>query len=493
MASIVVSHSLSVGKQFSRNKDERNYKSAYLPQFNGLRFVEKKRIDSTWTCVSAQKGKQTIRVRAMLTPTKSAPKREKDPKKRIVITGMGLVSVFGNEVDTFYDRLLEGENGIGYIDKFDASTFSTKFAAQIRGFSAKGYIDDKNDRRLDDYIRYCLVAGKRAFQHANLTSQVLESMDRTRIGAIVGSGIGGIGTINTATEALLVKGNKKISPFFIPYTIINMGSALLAIDLGLKGPCYSIGTACATSNYCFQAAANHIRRGEADIMVAGGSEASIIPLGIGGFIACRALSTRNDEPTKASRPWDRDRDGFVMGEGSAVLIMESLDHAMRRGSKIYAEYLGGANNCDAHHLTEPRSDGSVVGSCIAKSLEDAGVSPEEVNYINAHGTSTPAGDLAEVRAIRKVFKNTSEIKMNGTKSMIGHALGASGGFEAIATIKAINTGWLHPTINQYNLESEVTIDTVPNVKKQHQVSVGISNSFGFGGHNSVAVFAPFTQ
>ncbi|KAM7269313.1 hypothetical protein ACFE04_024810 [Oxalis oulophora] len=436
-------------------------------------------------------GKRIIRAMASPTTT-STPKREKDPKKRIVITGMGLVSVFGNDIDTFYDKLLQGESGVNFIDKFDTTTFSTKFAAQIQGFSSQGYIDEKNDLRFDDYIRYCLVAGKRALQHANLSSTVLQNMDRERIGTIVGTGIGGSMTLHTASQTLTAKGVKRMSPFCVPFTITNMASALLAMDVGLNGPCYSISTACATSNYCFQAAANHIRRGEADIMVAGGAEAAIHPLGVGGFVACRALSKRNSQPRKASRPWDKDRDGFVMGEGSAVLVMESLDHAMRRGSEIYAEYLGGATNCDAHHMTDPRSDGLMVSSCIVKALEDAGVSPEEVNYINAHGTSTRAGDLAEVRAIKKVFKNTSEIKMNATKSMIGHALGASGGFEAIATIRAINTGWLHPTINQDNLEPEVTIDTVPNVKKKHQVNVAISDSFGFGGHNSVSVFAPFT-
>ncbi|CAH9106588.1 unnamed protein product [Cuscuta europaea] len=270
-----------------------------------------------------------------------------------------------------------------------------------------------------------------------------------------------------------------------------MGSALLAIEAGLMGPTYSISTACATANYCFYSAANHIRQGEADIMVTGGTEAAITTTSVGGFIACRALSQRNDEPGKASRPWDKDRDGFVLGEGCGVLVMERLDHAMKRDANIIAEYLGGAVTCDAHHMTEPRSDGLGVSSCITKSLTDACVSPEEVNYINAHSTSTLAGDLVEVNAIKKVFRDTSEIKMNGTKSMIGHALGASGGLEAIATIKAITGGWVHPTINQYNLEDEVTIDTVPNLKKQHNVNVAISNSFGFGGHNSVVVFAPF--
>ncbi|CAN0908863.1 3-oxoacyl-[acyl-carrier-protein] synthase I, chloroplastic [Linum grandiflorum] len=364
---------------------------------------------------SAKKSRRTA-VRAMAV---RAPEREKDPKKRVVITGMGLVSVFGNDIDTFYNRLLEGESGISLIDRFDASSFSVRFAGQIRDFSSKGYIDGKNDRRLDDCWRYCLVAGKRALEDASLGPQVLEKMDRTRIGVVVGTGMGGLTAFSGGVEALLTKGYKKISPFFIPYSITNMGSALLAIDTGLMGPNYSISTACATANYCFYAAANHIRRGEADIIVAGGTEAAVMPTGVGGFIACRALSQRNDDPTRASRPWDKDRDGFVMGEGSGVLVMESLDHAMRRGANIIAEYLGGAVTCDAHHMTDPRKDGLGVSSCIAKSLEDAKVSPEEVNYVNAHATSTLAGDLAEVNAIKKVFKDTSEIKMNGTKDHAG--------------------------------------------------------------------------
>ncbi|KAJ6388495.1 hypothetical protein OIU77_026959 [Salix suchowensis] len=414
---------------------------------------------------------------------------------------MGLVSVFGSDIDTFYNKLLEGESGISLIDRFDASSFSVRFAGQIRDFSSKGYIDGKNDRRLDDCWRYCLVAGKRALVDANLCSEILENMDRTRIGVLVGTGMGGLSAFSSGVESLVQKGYKKMSPFFIPYSITNMGSALLAIDTGLMGPNYSISTACATANYCLYSAANHIRRGEADIMVAGGTEAAVMPTGVGGFIACRALSQRNEDPEKASRPWDKSRDGFVMGEGSGVLIMESLEHAMKRGANIIAEYLGGAVNCDAHHMTDPRSDGLGVSTCIAKEFggcrsfpRGAGliISDLQVNYINAHATSTLAGDLAEVNAIKKVFKDTSEIKMNGTKSIIGHGLGAAGGLEAIATIKAITTGWLHPTINQDNIEPDVTIDTVPNVKKQHEVNVAISNSFGFGGHNSVVVLGPFT-
>ncbi|CAI0475165.1 unnamed protein product, partial [Linum tenue] len=379
----------------------------------------------------------------------SAPKRETDPKKRVVITGMGLVSVFGNDVDAYYDKLLAGESGITLIDRFDASKFPTRFAGQIRGFNSQGYIDGKNDRRLDDCLRYCIVAGKKALEDADLGGDKLSKIDLEKAGVLVGSGMGGLTVFSDNVQTLIEKGHRKVSPFFIPYSITNMASALLGIELGFMGPNYSISTACATSNYCFYAAANHIRRGEADLMIAGGTEAAIIPIGLGGFVACRALSQRNDDPQTASRPWDRDRDGFVMGEGSGVLIMESLEHAMKRGAPIIAEYLGGAINCDAYHMTDPRADGLGVSTCIERSLEDAGVSPEEVNYINAHATSTLAGDLAEINAIKKVFKNTSEIKINATKSMIGHCLGAAGGLEAIATVKAINTGWLHPSINQF--------------------------------------------
>ncbi|KAM0952483.1 putative beta-ketoacyl-[acyl-carrier-protein] synthase I [Dioscorea sansibarensis] len=422
------------------------------------------------------------------TAVASAPKRETDPKKRVVITGMGLVSVFGNDVDLYYDRLLAGESGIGPIDRFDASKFPTRFAGQIRGFSSEGYIDGKNDRRLDDCLRYCLVSGKKALVNAGLApgSPELEKIDKVRAGVLVGTGMGGLTVFSDGVQALIEKGYRKITPFFIPYAITNMGSALLAMDIGFMGANYSISTACATSNYCFYAAANHIRRGEADVMIAGGTEAAIIPIGIGGFVACRALSQRNDDPKTASRPWDKDRDGFVM-----VKVMESLEHAMKRDAPIIAEYLGGAVNCDAYHMTDPRADGLGVSSCIQSSLEDAGVAPEEVNYINAHATSTLRGDLAEVNAIKQVFKNPSEIKINATKSMIGHCLGAAGGLEAIATVKAITTGWLHPSINQFNPEPAVEFDTVANVKQQHEVNVAISNSFGFGGHNSVVVLAPF--
>lgn len=423
----------------------------------------------------------------------TAPKREADPKKRVVITGVGLCSVFGNDPDKYYEALLAGRSGIAPIDRFDASRFPTRFAGQIRAFDNEGLIDGKNDRRLDDCLRYALVSGKKALKAAHLDAEGLSKVDKQKVGVLVGSGMGGLTVFSDGVENLVNKGHKKISPFFIPYAITNMGSALLAIELGLMGPNYSISTACATANYCFYAAANHIRRGEADIMVAGGTEAAIIPVGLGGFVACRALSQRNDSPETASRPWDKAREGFVMGEGAGVLVMESLESALKRGVPILAEYLGGAVTCDAHHMTDPRADGLGVSSCIGKSLADARVAPEEVNYINAHATSTIVGDVAEVNAVKLAFDGkVDHIKMNATKSMIGHCLGAAGGLEAIAVLKAIETGWLHPTINQFDPEPVTeTFDTVPNEKKQHEVEVAISNSFGFGGHNSSVVFTAY--
>ncbi|KAF3449910.1 hypothetical protein FNV43_RR05989 [Rhamnella rubrinervis] len=399
-------------------------------------------------------------------PAVSAPKRQKDPKKRVVITGMGLVSVFGNDVDTYYDKLLSGESGIDLIDRFDASKFPTRFGGQIRGFSAQGYIDGKNDRRLDDCLRYCIVAGKKALEDADLGGDKLSKIDKERAGVLVGTGMGGLTVFSDGVKALIEKGHRKITPFFIPYAITNMGSALLAIDLGFMGPNYSISTACATSNYCFYAAANHIRRGEADMMLAGGTEAAIIPIGLGGFVACRALSQRNDDPKTASRPWDKDRDGFVMGEGAGVLVLESLEHAMKRGAPIIAEYLGGAVNCDAYHMTDPRADGLGVSTCIESSLEDAGVSPEEVNYINAHATSTLVGDLAEINAVKRFSRTLKELRSMQQRRYKNN-------------------------MKSQNPEPAVDFDTVANKKQQHEVNVAISNSFGFGGHNSVVAFSAF--
>ncbi len=414
-------------------------------------------------------------------------------KKRVVITGMGVVSCFGTDVDFFYNQLLAGKSGIKPIQEFPCEEYPTRFAGSVQDFDTGEYIDKKQARRVDPFIRYAMVAGKKALEMGGLSGEALNGLNKARCGVLVGSGMGGMAAFSDGVETVVTKSFKKLTPFFVPFIITNMGGALLAMDLGFMGPNYSISTACATSNNCIISAAQHIRNGEADLMVCGGSEASLTPVGLAGFVACKALSERNEDPAAASRPWDKSRDGFVMGEGAGVLVLESLEHAQARGATILAEYLGGGLSCDAYHMTSPRADGLGVSLCIENALADAGISKEEVNYINAHATSTPAGDMCEVEALIKVFgSHMRNIKMNATKSMTGHCLGAAGGIEAIATIKAIQTGMLHPTINLMNPEEGLEgIDLVPNVAKPHQIRVALSNSFGFGGHNSSLLFAPF--
>ena len=439
--------------------------------------------------VSSSRASRRSNVRAS-----AAAKR--DPSQRIVITGMGVASVFGTDPSKFYEHLLAGDSGVKTIDRFDPEAFPTRFAAQITDFDVEGIIDHKNNRRMDDCLRYALVSGKKAMMSAGIEigNEAFEKLNKDRCGVLIGSGMGGLTVFQDGVTNLVTKGVKKISPFFIPYAITNMGGALLAIDAGFTGPNYSISTACATSNYAFHAAATHIRNGDADLIVCGGAEAPIIPVGLGGFVACRALSTRNDEPHLASRPWDKNRDGFVMGEGAGVLVMESLEHAMARGAPIVAEYLGGAINCDAHNMTDPRPDGSGVAACMELAIKDAGIDKDMINYINGHATSTPVGDLCEVRAIKSCFSgDTSHMKMNATKSMVGHCLGAAAGVEAVAVLKAIETGYLHPTLNQDDIEDEVSIDTCASGKVHHPVTAALSNSFGFGGHNSAVIFAPFEE
>lgn len=412
-------------------------------------------------------------------------------KKRVVITGLGIVSCFGNDVDEFYRSLLEGKSGAVKISSFPCDDFPTRIAAMIPDFDPAPYVDKKQARRVDKYINYTMVAGKKALEHAHLGEESLQQLVKSNCGVLIGSGMGGMSIYSEGVQTLLEKGYRRVTPFFVPYILTNMAGALLAMDLGFMGPNYSISTACATANYAIIAAANHIRKGEADLMLCGGAEAPIIPIGIAGFCACRALSQRNDEPIKASRPWDKQRDGFLMGEGAGVLVLESLEHAVARGAPILAEYLGGGVSCDAYHMTEPRSDGEGVALCIRNALEDAEVSAEDINYINAHATSTSIGDIAEINSLKKVFKHPQKIKMNGTKSMIGHLLGASGGVEAIAVVKAITDGMIHPTINLDDPEPNLEFD-IPIQAEKHQVKIAISNSFGFGGHNATIVLAPHT-
>ncbi|MBI3900528.1 MAG: beta-ketoacyl-ACP synthase II, partial [Chlamydiia bacterium] len=341
-------------------------------------------------------------------------------KKRIVVTGMGVVSCFGTDVEQFYQSLLEGKSGIAPIEGFPCADWPTRIAGVVRDFDTENYLEKKQARRVDPFTRYAMVAGKKALEYGGLVGEALDRLDKSRCGIIIGSGMGGMSVFYDGVETLLNSGYRRLTPFFVPYIITNMAGALIAIDTGFMGPNYSISTACATSNNSIHAAAEQILQGKADLMLCGGAEAAILPIGLAGFTAIKALSTRNEEPEKASRPWDKGRDGFVMGEGAGVLLLERLEHALDRGAPILAEYLGGAANCDAYHMTDPRTDGLGVAQCVELALLSAGVKKEDVNYINAHATSTPVGDTCELEAIHKIFgSHTSQIKMNSTKSMIG--------------------------------------------------------------------------
>ncbi|KAB5552473.1 hypothetical protein DKX38_009784 [Salix brachista] len=427
-------------------------------------------------------------------PTKEVETKMKPhtKQKRVVVTGMGVVSPLGHEIDVFYNNLLEGVSGISQIEAFECAQFPTRIAGEIKSISTDGWVSPKLARRMDKFMLYMLIAGKKALADGGISEDVMDGLNKTKCGVLIGSAMGGMKVFNDAIEALRIS-YKKVNPFSVPFATTNMGSAMLAMDLGWMGPNYSISTACATGNFCILNAANHIIRGEADVMLCGGSDSAIIPIGgLGGFVACRALSQRNDDPTKASRPWDMNRDGFVMGEGAGVLLLEELEHAKKRGANIYAEFLGGSFTCDAYHMTEPRPDGAGVILCIEKALAQSGVSKEDVNYINAHATSTPAGDLKEYQALMHCFGHNSGLRVNSTKSMIGHLLGASGAVEAIAAVQAIKTGWVHPNINLENPEQGMDTSVLVGPKKERlDIKAALSNSFGFGGHNSSIIFAPF--
>lgn len=411
-------------------------------------------------------------------------------KKRIVVTGMGVTSCFGNDVEQFYQMLLAGKSGVKTITHFDCEGLPTRFAGSIPVFEPAEYIDKKQARRVDKFIAFTMVAGKKALEHGGIDPEQLEMLDKARCGIVIGSGIGGMGVYTEGVKNVVEGNYRRVSPFFIPYTLTNMGGGLLAIDLGFMGPNYSISTACATGNYSIIAAASHIRSGEADLMLCGGAEAPVSQVGIGGFCALRALSTLNETPEKASRPWNIGRDGFVIGEGSGVLMLESLEHALERGATIYAEYLGGGCSCDAHHMTELREDGEGLVLCMQNALKDAGVSADQINFVNAHATSTPQGDMVEIRALKRVFAHPERVTLNATKSMIGHALGAAGGLEAVATVMAIHTGHVHPTINFDTPEPDLQFD-IPTIAVERAIRVAMSNSFGFGGHNASVLFAPY--
>jgi len=405
-----------------------------------------------------------------------------DRQPRVVITGAGAVTPIGNTAEEFWAALLQGTSGIGPITRFDTTGFATRIAGEVKGFEPLKYIDKKEDRKLDPYLKFALACAVMAVEDAGLD---VARVDPTRFGVLVGSGIGGITTLLDSHDVLNAKGPDRVSPFFIPMLIINMASGLISMRFGAKGPNSSVVTACATGNHAIGDAMKIIQRGEADVMIAGGAEAIIIPLTIAGFCQMKAMSTRNDEPTRASRPFDADRDGFVCGEGGGLVVVESLDHAIRRDARIYAELIGYGMTGDAHHMTAPDPGGDGAARAMAAALRDAGTSPNAVGYINAHGTSTLYNDKFETLAIKRVFgDHAKKLAVSSTKSMTGHLLGAAGGIEAIATAFAIYHGLLPPTINYETPDLDCDLDYVPNLARKQDVEVALSNAFGFGGTNA---------
>lgn len=408
-------------------------------------------------------------------------------KKRVVITGLGAISPIGNTVEETWQNALKGVSGIDLITKFDTTNFSVKFAAEVKNFKVADYIPAKDARRMDVFIHYGMAASIQAIRDAGLENN--ENINKQRIGVAVGSGIGGLPNIENTQTEYLKTGTKRISPFFIPGTIINMISGNISVMYGYQGPNLAIVTACSTGTHSIGEAARLIQYGDADIMIAGGSEAVVCPLAIGGFAAARALSTRNDDPKTSSRPFDKDRDGFVLGEGAGVLVLEEYEHAKARGAKIYAEIAGFGMTADAHHMTAPLEDGSGAARCMSLALQNADLSPNDVDYINAHGTSTPLGDVAETTAIKAAFGATAKnLVVNSTKSMTGHLLGAAGGIEAVFTSLAIKNQISPPTINIFNQDERCDLDYCANQARQMEIRAALSNSFGFGGTNGTLAF-----
>lgn len=412
-------------------------------------------------------------------------------RRRVVITGMGMLSPLGNDVPSSWQGILAGRSGIGLLDHMDLSAYATRFGGSIKNFDVEQYLPAKEARKLDLFIQYGLAA---SFQAVSDSGLEVTDANRERIGVAMGSGIGGLTNIENSCRSLIEQGPRRISPFFVPGSIINMVSGFLSIHLGLQGPNYAIATACTTGTHCIGMAARNIAYGEADVMVAGGSEMAACGLGIGGFAAARALSTRNDDPTTASRPWDKGRDGFVLSDGAGALVLEELEHARARGAKIYAELIGFGMSADAFHMTSPPEDGAGAARCIRNAIQDARIDAEQVHYINAHGTSTPAGDKAEAAAIKTVFGHHAyDLSVSSTKSMVGHLLGAAGAVEAIFSILAIRDQVAPPTINLNEPDEGCDLDFVPHQAKPRQIDVAVSNSFGFGGTNGSLVFRRFTE
>jgi 3-oxoacyl-[acyl-carrier-protein] synthase II len=397
------------------------------------------------------------------------------------ITGLGIVSPLGNNMREFWDNLTAGVSGAGPITRFDTTDYETRFACEVKNFTTEGTLDRKEAKRMDRFVQYAVVAAYQAVQDAGLD---LNAIDLRRAGVIIGSGIGGMETFEQQHQALVDKGPKRVSPFFIPMMIVDMAAGQVSIQLGLKGPNFATVSACSSGAHAIGEALRLIRAGDADLILAGGSEATITPMAMAGFGSARALSTRNDDPQRASRPFDIDRDGFVIGEGAALLILEGEDHARRRGAEPLCELAGYGASGDAYHMTAPCVDGEGAARAMARALDDAELSPQDVSYINAHGTSTPAGDPAEVAAIKTVFgEHARKLSVSSTKSMTGHLLGAAGGLEAAATAMTLARGIVPPTINLEKPDPTCDLDFVPNQARTQTVKAALSNSFGFGGHN----------
>jgi len=409
--------------------------------------------------------------------------------RRVVVTGLGVVAPNGIGTETFWENLVAGVTGIDRITRFDASHHDSKIAGEIKGFDALLYMEKKEVKKMDLFIHYALAGAIMAIDDARLK---FEESERSRIGTLIGTGMGGVPALEESHNVLLEKGPGRISPFFIPSIITNLASGQIAMRYGFRGPNSCVSTACATGNHAIGDSLELIKRGAADVMIAGGSEAVITPLTIGGFSAMKALSTRNDEPHRASRPFDKGRDGFVMGEGAGVLVLEELQHALRRGAKIYAELVGYGMSADAYHMTAPEPEGLGAITSMRLALEAARLSPEDVDYINAHGTSTPVGDTAETRAIKQVFGGHAyRLAVSSVKSMTGHLLGAAGGVESLATVLTIYHGLIPPTINYDEPDPGCDLDYVPNKARQAEVRVALTNSFGFGGTNATLVFKQY--
>lgn len=410
-------------------------------------------------------------------------------RRRVVVTGLGIVSPVGNTVKEAWANITSGRSGIGAITRFDASGFPVRIAGEVRGFDVSAYLSPKEARRYDLFIHYGLAAASDALRDAGISA---DTADAERIGVCIGSGIGGLPVIEDNSKTYLEGGVRKISPFFVPGTIINMVSGILSINFGFKGPNLALVSACATGNHSIGEAQRLIEYGDADVMVAGGAEATVSPLGVGGFAAMKALSTRNDDPSGASRPWDVGRDGFVLAEGAGVLVLEELEHARSRGAQIYAELAGYGLSADANHITAPCDDGSGAARSMAGALRNARLNPDAVDYVNAHGTSTPLGDIAETIAVKRCFgEHASKLAMSSTKSMTGHLLGAAGGVEAVFSVMAVHDQIAPPTINLGERDPQCDLDYIPNEARRMPISVAMSNAFGFGGTNSTIVFTRY--